>query len=99
VTIPAGDAIFAAFTSGNRDELVFPDADRLDFQREGNEHLAFGHGIHRCLGAALVRVELAVALRELTRRFPSARLAVAESVLRWRVGDVNHNLVALPVCL
>ena len=55
--------------------------------------------MHRCLGAPLARVELAVALEELTRRYPGATLAVEAEALQWRVGDVNHNLVALPVRL
>lgn len=98
-TIPAGDAVFLAFASANRDAEVFADPDRLDFQRAENPHLAFGYGVHRCLGAPLARVELAVALEELTRRYPGATLAVDAEALEWRVGDVNHNLVALPLRL
>ncbi|WP_181802127.1 cytochrome P450 [Streptomyces shenzhenensis] len=99
VTIPAGDAVFLAFASANRDGTVFTDPETTDFGRTHNPHLAFGHGIHRCLGAPLARVELAVALEELTARYPDARVAVPESELLWRVGDVNHNLVSLPVHL
>lgn len=97
VVIPAGEAVFLAFPSANRDSSVFPDPDRADFGRADNPHLAFGHGIHRCLGAPLARLELTVALEELTRRYPGARLAVPEHELCWRAGDVNHNLLALPV--
>jgi cytochrome P450 len=97
--IPAGDAVFLSFASANRDAAVFADPEAADFARTPNPHLAFGHGIHHCLGAPLARVELAVALEELTRRHPGARLAVPESELLWRVGDVNHNLVSLPVHL
>ncbi|MGA4797972.1 cytochrome P450 [Streptomyces lavendulocolor] len=97
VVIPAGEAVFLAFPSANRDAAVFPDPDRADFGRADNPHLAFGHGIHRCLGAPLARLELTVALEELTHRFPGARLAVPEHELIWRAGDVNHNLLALPV--
>ncbi|MDN3295387.1 cytochrome P450 [Streptomyces ficellus] len=97
VVIPAGEAVFLAFPSANRDASVFADPDRADFGRTDNPHLAFGHGIHRCLGAPLARLELTVALQELTRRFPDARLAVPEQELTWRAGDVNHNLLALPV--
>lgn len=99
VTIPAGDAVFLAFASANRDGAVFTDPETRDFGRTDNPHLAFGHGIHHCLGAPLARVELAVALEELTARYPDARVAVPESELLWRVGDVNHNLVTLPVHL
>ncbi|MEU3557708.1 cytochrome P450 [Streptomyces fragilis] len=98
-TIPAGDAVFLSFASANRDAAVFADPETVDFGRADNPHLAFGHGIHHCLGAPLARVELAVALEELTRRFPDARLAVPEGELLWRAGDVNHNLVSLPVHL
>jgi cytochrome P450 len=98
-TIPAGDAVFFAFASANLDESVFPDPRRRDFARAENPHLAFGHGIHRCLGEPLARVELVVALEELTRRLPAARLAVPEAGLRWRTGDVNHNLAELPVLI
>lgn len=98
-TIAAGEAVFLAFASANRDEAEYADPERVDFSRPENAHLAFGYGIHQCLGAPLARVELAVALEELTRRFPDAGLPVAERELRWRVGDVNHNLLALPVDL
>jgi cytochrome P450 len=98
-TVPAGDAVFLAFASANRDAAVFTDPQNTDFHRADNPHLAFGYGIHHCLGAPLARVELAVALQELTRRFPDARLAVPEGELLWRAGDVNHNLVSLPVHL
>jgi cytochrome P450 len=104
VTIPAGDAVFLAFASANRDGAVFADPDAFDpFRFAGDgpgqvpAHLAFGYGIHRCLGAPLARLELVVALTALTRRFPTLRLAVPEPALRWRIGDVNHTLTALPV--
>lgn len=97
--IPAGDAVFLSFASANRDGSVFADPETVDFGRAVNPHLAFGYGIHHCLGAPLARVELAVALEELTSRYPDARLAVPESELLWRAGDVNHNLVSLPVHL
>jgi cytochrome P450 len=99
VTIPAGDAVFLAFASANRDEAAFAEPGQRDFARADNAHMAFGYGIHHCLGAPLARLELAVALEELTRRFPEAQLAVPESELRWRIGDVNHHLLALPVNL
>ncbi|ANZ35119.1 hypothetical protein BBK82_02575 [Lentzea guizhouensis] len=98
VTVPKGEAVFVSTSSANRDSAVFTDPDTLDFGR-GGEHIAFGHGIHRCLGAPLARIELVTALRELTRRFPAARLAVAEEALEWQRADMNHRLVALPVDL
>ncbi|WP_157984684.1 cytochrome P450 [Lentzea terrae] len=99
VTIPKGDAVFVSTNSANRDSQVFADPDRLDFQRADNDHIAFGYGIHRCLGAPLARIELTTSFEELTRRFPAARLAVAEQDLEWQKADMNHRLVALPVDL
>lgn len=99
VTIPKGDAVFVSTNSANRDETLFTDPDALDFTRTDNAHLAFGYGIHRCLGAPLARIELTTAFEELTRRFPAARLAVAEEDLQWQQADMNHRLVALPVDL
>ncbi|MCR3751583.1 cytochrome P450 [Lentzea californiensis] len=99
VTIPKGDAVFVSTNSANRDETLFTDPDTLDFTRTDNAHLAFGYGIHRCLGAPLARIELTTAFEELTRRFPAARLAVAEEDLEWQRADMNHRLVALPVDL
>jgi len=90
--------VFVSITSANRDEAVFTSPDELDFGR-GGEHVAFGHGIHHCLGAPLARIELVTALRELTRRFPDARLAVPEQELRWQPADMNHRLLELPVDL
>ncbi|WP_277347718.1 cytochrome P450 [Streptomyces barkulensis] len=95
--VPAGDAVFVSFASANRDEAVFADPGHLDPSRADNPHLAFGHGIHHCLGAPLARLELSVALEELTRRFPGARLAVPAAEIPWRTGDVNHNPLTLPV--
>lgn len=84
VTIRAGDAVCVSETSANRDEAVFTDPERLDVTREVNPHLAFGYGIHRCLGAQLARIELQVAIAALLGRFPTLRLAEAEEDLIWR---------------
>lgn len=75
VTISKGDTVLVSMASGNRDESVFDHADRLDLHREVGHHLAFGHGIHFCLGAQLARVELQVAVGTLLRRLPGLRLA------------------------
>jgi cytochrome P450 len=61
--------------SANTDTTEFPDAETVDFHREGNRHLSFGGGIHRCLGSHLARLELRVALEELHRRMPEYELA------------------------
>ena len=70
-TVPAGDQIIVLLGAANRDPAVFADPDRLDLRRpNANRHLSFGGGIHHCLGAALARVEGAVALTSLVQRFP-----------------------------
>ncbi|MFE1754882.1 cytochrome P450 [Streptomyces anandii] len=91
-----GEAVIPSTASANRDQAAFPDADRLDLTREGARHIAFGHGIHRCLGAPLARVELQVAFSALLRRFPGLRLAVAEEELTWGTGMIR-GVSALPV--
>ena len=74
--IPAGARIMLLRASGNRDETVFPDGERLDIDRANvRDHLSFGHGPHFCLGAPLSRLAMNVILEELTRRLPHLRLA------------------------
>ena len=97
IDVRAGELVLLGLTSANRDPSIFPDADRLDLARTDNRHMAFGHGMHRCLGAQLARMELQIALDGLVRRYPGLRLAVPESELRWQAGDVNHTVLALPV--
>ena len=86
-------------SSANRDPSRFDDPDRLDLGRDAAGHLAFGHGIHYCLGAPLARLEGEVAFRALLTRFPSLSLAVPESSLRWRPSSLIHGLESLPVRL
>jgi cytochrome P450 len=69
-TVPAGSIVLALQAAGNRDERVFPDADRFDPERTMGHHLAFGYGAHFCMGAALARVEGRVVLDEVLQRFP-----------------------------
>ena len=77
VTIPRGEMVFAVLASANRDERQFDRADTLDLTREPNRHLAFGQGVHFCLGAPLARLEGQIAINTLLRRIPDLRLAVA----------------------
>ena len=74
-TIPAGRLVLAMLGSANRDPRVFPDPNRFDIGRDPNPHIAFGHGIHFCLGAALSRLEARVALADLLARFGHFELA------------------------
>jgi cytochrome P450 len=74
-TIKAGDRVGLMWGSGNRDEEIFPDADRCQLDRRPNRHLAFGYGIHTCLGAPVARMELRVALTELLAQTSSIQIA------------------------
>lgn len=79
VALPAGARVMVHWGSGNRDESVFADADRFDVARDSaNTHLAFGKGIHACLGAPLARLQLRIALPRLLERLPGLRLAEGE---------------------
>lgn len=89
-TVPAGSAIQFIVASANRDEEHFPDAERFDIHRKISHQLAFGMGVHFCLGAALARLEGRVALEEILQRFPkwdvdwdSAKLAQTSTVRGW----------------
>jgi cytochrome P450 PksS len=97
VTIPTGSLVYGLIASANRDETQFDDPERLDLGREKNRHLAFGQGIHYCLGAPLARLEGQIALRRLLERMPGLRLAVPEAALRWRRGLNLRGLETLPV--
>ena len=74
VAIKAGQKIVSLLGSANRDEEVFPDADRMDISRERNPHIGFGAGIHFCIGAPLARLEMSISLPELFKRFPKLEL-------------------------
>jgi cytochrome P450 len=97
VKVSRGDAVFAVLGSANRDESQFPDPDALNLGRSPNRHVAFGHGIHFCLGAPLARLEARVALTTLFQRFPNLRLAQPAESLRWRKSLFIRGLKALPV--
>lgn len=76
VSIAAGDGVIAVAAGANHDGAAFADPDRFDIHRDARRHMAFGYGVHQCLGQPLARVELQVALGTLIRRVPSLRLAV-----------------------
>jgi cytochrome P450 len=99
VVIPAGEWVIIATTSANRDPAQFPGPDRLDLGRDTSGHVAFGHGIHHCLGAPLARVEAEVALGALLARFPGMSLAVPAKELRWRPVSLMNGLESLSVRL
>jgi cytochrome P450 PksS len=97
VTIPRGEMVQAVLGSANRDGRRFERPDELDLAREPNRHLAFGQGVHYCVGAPLARLEGQIALATLVRRLPDLRLAVSRQALRWRPGFGLRGLAALPV--
>jgi cytochrome P450 len=99
VTIPAGAQVVISLAAANRDRGRYASPDQLDIGRAESRHLAFGHGIHHCLGAVLARMEGQLALGSLLRRFPELRLAVADEDLHWGHGDgvVLRGLSELPV--
>ncbi len=78
-TIPAGATVTCLLASANTDGAEFPDPDTVDFARSGNRHIAFGAGVHRCLGSHLARVEMRVALEELHRRIPAYAVQEGET--------------------
>ncbi|MGW1892565.1 cytochrome P450 [Streptomyces sp. NPDC002004] len=97
-TIEAGTTVVLSYNTANRDAERFTDPHVLDLHRQDGGHLAFGHGIHLCLGQQLARIEMRIALRALINRFPTLRLAVpAEEVgLRPETADI-YGVKSLPV--
>ncbi|MDA3646772.1 cytochrome P450 [Saccharopolyspora indica] len=95
VTIAEGDTVLISLSSANRDAAAFDSPDEFDPARQPNRHLAFGNGVHRCLGAQLAKIELETGLGELTRRFPQLRLTDAE--LPWKTGGFVRGLHELRV--
>lgn len=92
--VNAGDQVFVLIGSGNTDEAEFADAEAVDFDRETNRHIAFGGGVHRCLGSHLARLELRVALREFHRRIPDYTLA-PDTTLEYTPGI--RSIADLPI--
>lgn len=97
VNIPRGGMTFGVIGSANRDGTVFQNPDELNLMREPNRHLAFGQGIHFCVGAPLARLEAEIAFNTLLRRLPTLRLGVDVGALRWRPSMLLRGLETLPV--
>lgn len=83
--------------SANRDEHQFSQPEELDITRTMNRHLAFGYGIHMCLGAPLARVEADVAFTSLLRRMPNLRLSIPRDNVAWHFALSSQGLASLPV--
>jgi cytochrome P450 len=98
VEIPAAQPVLVSLVSANRDADRYADADDLNVRREAS-HLAFGHGIHYCLGAPLARLEGQIAFTRLLARFPGLALDADPASLTWRPSTLIHGLEHLPVKL
>lgn len=97
VTIPAGEFVVVALGSANHDPRRFSAPERLDVRRPAGGHLAFGHGIHYCLGASLARLVGEVAIPRLLHTFPEMRLATEMSGVTWLSSTLLRGLESLPV--
>jgi cytochrome P450 len=97
VTIPAGELVLASLSAANRDPAFLDDPDVLDIHRDAAGHIAFGHGVHHCLGAPLARMELRIALPALFRRFPHLALAEDFETVEYRSFHLIYGLRSLAV--
>ncbi len=98
--IRAGDVVVCSLSGADRDDVMGPDPHRIDPDRTpAHSHVAFGYGIHRCIGAELARMELRIAYPALVRRFPEMRPAVPPTELKFRRASIVFGLDALPVHL
>jgi cytochrome P450 len=97
VLIRAGDGLIALGSAANRDGAVYDRPDELDVGRDAHNHVAFGYGMHQCLGQNLARLELEIALATLFRRIPGLRLAVPPAELRFKDHATIYGLYDLPV--
>lgn len=97
MTFRAGDGVLLSTAVINRDEAVYPAPDELDLGRGARNHVAFGFGIHQCLGQNLARAELEIALPALFSRLPGLRLAVPVEEVPFKPGDTVQGLFELPV--
>ncbi|MET7289531.1 cytochrome P450 [Streptomyces sp. NPDC005573] len=96
-TIRAGEGVLFATSVINRDASVYEDPDDLDWHRPARHHVAFGFGIHQCLGQNLARTELEIALGSLFTRLPDLRLAAPPQEIPFKPGDTIQGMLELPV--
>jgi cytochrome P450 len=97
VPIPAGQLVFVSLPSGNRDHGFIDSPEMLDIRRGAPGHLAFGHGVHHCLGAPLARMEMRIAFPALLRRCPNLALAEDFSDVQFRSFHFIYGLRSLAV--
>ncbi|GGI97221.1 cytochrome P450 [Streptomyces brasiliensis] len=97
ITIRAGDGVAFSTSVINRDASVYPEPDTLDWHRPARHHIAFGFGIHQCLGQNLARAELEIALGSLFERLPGLALAAPPEEIPFKPGDTIQGMLELPV--
>ena len=97
VTIPAGEMVVASLLAANRDPEMFANPDGLDITRSPNKHIAFGNGIHYCVGAPLARMEGSIAFNTLLRRLPRMELTVDADALEWNPTILLHGMKSMSV--
>ncbi|RLK53808.1 cytochrome P450 [Actinokineospora cianjurensis] len=97
MTVEKGDAVVVSTAAANWDDSVFDQPEKLDFDRDGPQQLAFGHGIHRCVAQNLARVELEVVFSTLFARVPGLRLAAGVEELSFKEGALLYGVHTLPV--
>ncbi|MFJ3952306.1 cytochrome P450 [Streptomyces libani] len=95
--IRADDGVLFPTSLINRDDTVYPSPDELDLDRSARHHVAFGFGIHQCLGQNLARAEMEIALRSLFTRIPELRLAVPAAEIPFKPGDTLQGMIELPL--
>jgi cytochrome P450 len=94
-TLGPGELVVCSLPAANRDPRLVRDPDGLDITRDAGGHVAFGHGVHHCLGAPLARMEMRIAFPALLRRFPTLRAVEREP--EYRAQQVVYGLASLPV--
>jgi cytochrome P450 len=95
--IPVDQLVHISLLAANRDSRRFTDPDTFDITRQSAGHVAFGHGIHHCVGAPLARLEGQIAIGRLLSRFPDIALDTDPGTLRWRSSTLMHGLESFPV--
>ena len=95
--ISAGEVVICSVPAANRDPVLDPSADEFDVTRRISAHLAFGHGLHHCLGAPLARMEMRLAFPALFERFPTLRLAIPVEDVKYRAFSFVFGVAALPL--
>ncbi|MEU5432917.1 cytochrome P450 [Streptomyces sp. NPDC020719] len=92
-----GQLVLVAMADANRDPARYPEPSRFDIRRDARGHVAFGHGIHYCLGAPLARLEARIAIRSLLERCPDLALDIHPAAVTWRSGMLVRGPESLPV--